>query len=181
MEKTKFNQLLKNYKTDRESFIKLYEYYYHRIVFHIAFKFSKDIAEDVAQEFFVKLMRIEIEEDIEYPTTWVYTVCDNLAKTLVKKFKSYEQLTGDEFYEFSSNIAEREMIKDALSILDELDKKIIAMYYWEGYSLKEIAEILKYPYETIKKRHSRALKKIQKKLKNVSLNWFLAGLIIERG
>ena len=165
MKKEKFNLLLNNYKTDRNSFIELYEFYYHRIVFHVAFKFSREIAEDVAQEFFVKLLRIELDEEVEFPTTWVYTVCDNLAKTLVKKFKTYDQLTGNEFYEFSSDISEREMLKKAMGFLDELDIKIIAMYYWEGYSLKEIATILNHPYETVKKRHVRALKKIQKNLK----------------
>ncbi len=168
MDKKKFNYLLDNYKTSREAFSELYEYYFHRIVYHVSIKFDKSFAEDVAQEFFIKLMRIELDEPVEYPTTWVYTVCDNLAKTFMKKFKTYEELSGDEYYEFSSDLSEREMIKNAMKDLDELDKKIVGMYYWEGYSLKEIAEILAHPYEMVKKRHLRLLKKLNKNLKKLS-------------
>lgn len=170
MDKKKFNLLLDSYKTDRNSFIELYEYYFHRIVYHISIKFGKTFAEDIAQEFFVKLMRIQIDEPVEYPTTWVYTVCDNLAKSLIKKYKSYEELTGNEYYELQSDISEREVIRSAMKDLDEIDKKIVGMFYWEGYSLKEIADILKLSYEMVKKRHARLLKKLNKNLKKLSPN-----------
>lgn len=169
MDKNKFNSLLQNYKTDQRAFTELYDYYFHRIVFHVTWKFGRDISEDVAQEFFMKLMRITLDEPVENPTSWVYTVCDNLAKTVIKKQKPYDELTGEEFYEFSSDVGERETIQNALKVLDETDEKIVLMYYWEGYSLKEIASILHLPYETVKKRHPRALKKMQKILKNLSL------------
>lgn len=167
MDAQKFNYILANYKRDKQCFIELYEYYYHRIVFHVGWKFGKEVAEDVAQDFFVKLMRIELDHPVEYPTTWVYTVADNIAKSFIKKFKTYDELTGDEFYEFSTDVSEREMLKTASNELDLLDKTIITMYYWEGYSLKEIASITNNSYEMIKKRHARALKKMGKVLKKL--------------
>lgn len=168
MNKSKFNEILNNYKTSRRAFDELYAYYFHRIVFHVAWRFGKNIAEDVAQEFFIKLMRIELDEPIEHPATWVYTVADNIAKSYVKKFKQYDELKGDEFYEIDDG-SDGEMLKKAVSKLDDIDSKIVYMYYWEGYSLKEIAPILGYPYETVKKRHLRAMKKLNKILKELSL------------
>lgn len=169
MEKSQFNKLLNAYKTSKDSFDELYRCFFHKIVYHISWKFSREIAEDVAQEFFLKLMRIEVDEPVENPTSWVYTVCDNLARTYIKKNKSYDELTGNEFYEFISDVDEREEIKNAMSELESIDKKIITMFYFEGYALKEIAVILGQNYETVKKRHQRALKKLNKILKNVSL------------
>lgn len=169
MDKSQFNKLLNAYKTSKQAFDELYRCFFHKIVYHVSWKFSRDIAEDVAQEFFLKLMRIELDEPVENPTSWVYTVCDNLAKTYVKKNKTYDELTGNEFYEFISDVGEREEIRKALGELENVDKKIVTMFYFEGYQLKEIADILNQNYETIKKRHQRALKKLNKILKNVSL------------
>lgn len=168
MDKARFNKLLSEYKSSQRAFDELYTYYFHRIVYHVSWKFSREIAEDVAQEFFLKLMRIELDEPVENPTSWVYTVADNLARSFLKKYKSYDELTGDEFYEFISDFDERETIKKCLAELTSAERKIVVMYYFEGYSLKEIAGIIGENYDAVKKRHARTLKKLQKIFKKVS-------------
>ena len=47
-------------------------------------------------------------------------------------------------------------------MLDSVDEKIIRMKYYEGMSAKEIAANLDIPYETVKKRHQRSLKKLRR-------------------
>lgn len=169
MDEKRFNKLLTEYKTSQKAFDELYEFYFHRIVYHVSRKFSREIAEDVAQEFFLKLMRIELDEKVENPTAWVYTVADNIAKSYLRKYKPNEELSGDESYEFLSGYEESEVVSKCISELEPTDKKIVALYYFEGYSLKEIAGIIGEKYETVKKRHSRALKKLDKIFKKLSL------------
>lgn len=60
---------------------------------------------------------------------------------------------------------EQSMIVDqAVAGLDEASQKIIRMKYYEGLSTREIAESLNVPYETVKKRHTRSMKKLRKLL-----------------
>lgn len=53
MDSKRFNRLLKTLKKRSRSFDVLYEYYLHRIVYHITRYVGSDrVAEDVAHEFF---------------------------------------------------------------------------------------------------------------------------------
>ncbi len=162
MEVKEFNRLLTEYKTNRKSFNRLYDYYYPKIVFHVGLKFSKDIAEDVAQEFFIKLFKIEISYVIESPNAWVYTVADNIAKTYIVKNKPFVEFKGDECVEFVTDVYDKEIVANIFKELDDTDKAIFGYHYFEGYTLKEIADLLSLTYESVKKRHIRALKKLKK-------------------
>lgn len=55
-------------------------------------------------------------------------------------------------------------LEAALGTLNPMDEKIIRMKYYEGMTAKEIAASLGLPYETVKKRHQRSLKKLYKAL-----------------
>ncbi len=52
--------------------------------------------------------------------------------------------------------------------LDVTEQKITEMYYWEGYKLKEIAEILGLKYSSVKQKHKRLIKKIKNSLLDVT-------------
>lgn len=58
----------------------------------------------------------------------------------------------------------------ALESLTEEDAAILRMKYYGGMSFREIAASLELPYETVKKRHQRGLKKMKK--------FLLAGLVL---
>ena len=59
---------------------------------------------------------------------------------------------------------QREELEAYLQKLDPLDEQIIRMKYYGGMTAKEIADSLGLPYETVKKRHQRSLKKLRKAL-----------------
>lgn len=61
-----------------------------------------------------------------------------------------------------SQMEEREALDAYLHMLDPVDEQIIRMKYYGGMTAKEIAASLDLPYETVKKRHQRSLKKLQK-------------------
>lgn len=61
-----------------------------------------------------------------------------------------------------TDFEQKEDIERYLHMLDTVDEKIIRMKYYEGMTAKEIAESLDIPYETVKKRHQRSLKKLRK-------------------
>lgn len=52
-------------------------------------------------------------------------------------------------------------LEKAMSALKPEDAEIIRMKYYEGMTVKEIADSLNLPYETVKKRHLRSLSKMR--------------------
>lgn len=56
---------------------------------------------------------------------------------------------------------DRELVSEALNKLSSDDRKIVELRHYEGYSLKEIANMLGIKYETVKKRLQRAYKKLR--------------------
>ncbi len=164
METQKFNILLKLVRYDENAFEELYQYYARRIVFHLSATYGRELAEDISHEFFMKLITGQIEyKYIDKPTSWIYTCCENMAKTRIRLDSKYGILYDN--LEYKEKLYESIEVKNILDTLDELSKNIIFLYYWEGYNLEEISEIVQIKYATVRKRHSRAIAKLRKILK----------------
>lgn len=79
MDERSFNYFLKNIHK-KQCFDKLYDFYYRRIVLHINRRFNMGtLSEDVAQECFMKLLEKKDFKHIEYYTSWIYKICENIA------------------------------------------------------------------------------------------------------
>lgn len=176
MDPLSFNRLLKRIKTDADALDRLYNYYYPRIILHIKKAYPGASAEDVAQEFFFMLLKSETQGYIIKPTSWVFAVCENLVKSRYKKeavsFPASDLLESvedpsDMSERVLENIRSHEIFK---LIKDEATKEIIYLYYWEGYSQKEIAERLGMTAANVRKKHSRAIKFLKKTQIEVSHN-----------
>lgn len=161
----KFNILLNNANKNEKAFEILYNFYYKRIVAQIAKNFGKEFAEDVAQEFFIRLVKSDKKyEYIKNPTAWVFTCCENIAKT--KLAKENGKISFNEEIGVSSALDfdfENTFIGTELNKLDDISKEIIILHYWKGYSFEEIAGILGITYDAVRQRHKR----LKKKLKNI--------------
>jgi len=62
-------------------------------------------------------------------------------------------------------------VNEALSQLDENHKEVTILYYYDGFSVKEISKILNIPQGTIKSRLSRARKKLEKLIRKEETQW----------
>lgn len=165
VEAKKFNKLLKQINSNKFALNEIYSFYYKRIVIFLLPDYGEYIAVEVAQDFFVHLCDIAQKQDyVEYPTSWIYKCCDNMAK---RKISYQSRLT-----ELPDNIVAKQDVDktiygelyDQLKLLDDTSQKIIKMYYWYGYSLKEIANMLGKKHSAIRKQHSRALAKLKNKI-----------------
>ena len=58
MNEREFNRLLKRVCYDKEAFVRLYRFYYPRIILYIAKECPEADAEAVGQEFFIRLIKI---------------------------------------------------------------------------------------------------------------------------
>ncbi len=166
MEAYIFNALLDKIHNDPDALKALYSYYYSRIILHLQKQFNHYIAEEAAQQFFLQLMTNNKEYPyIQYPTSWVYTCCNNIAKRLIskdsrnfplidtmpdKEMISIEEIFGDLYYLVSQQ--------------DSIAQEILKLHFIEGYNLKEIANMLNISYANIRQKYSRTLKKMKKDL-----------------
>ena len=164
MEAKEFNRLLKDVKWNEKAIENLYAFYYPRAVKHFSAKYGLMLAEDATQEFFLHLLKIcDKQEYVKSPTGWIYTCIENIIKRKIqfesKYFYMAETATFIETVESNENdIYADELLKD----LNPLEQKIIYLIHWEGYSRKEIADIVHLTPANVRQIYSRSLKKIKK-------------------
>jgi len=155
----RFNWLLNRYKYDREAVQELYECYYPWIVRYINWQFRGAVdGRDIAQQFFLKLFSYK-SHPIRAPNAWVRTVARNLAIDILRKNgnrqKAEEFAAAPERVDLPGNVSEE------LACLNETEKKIVYLKYWERYKLKEIADLLQIKYGCAKTIHAAAKMKIK--------------------
>lgn len=173
MDVIKFNLLLNRALTDKEALSALYKYYYPRIILHIKRTYPKADAEETAQEFFLNLMKRKSYKFVKNPASWIYASCKNIIISKHEKFgnETFVAFENSEilFSDVMKNMNTEQVFENAdlieriFSLIgDETAKKIIYLYYWEGYNLREIAAILKMKTSTVKQKYRRAIIKIKK-------------------
>ncbi|MBE6758936.1 MAG: sigma-70 family RNA polymerase sigma factor [Ruminococcaceae bacterium] len=113
-------------------------------------------AEDAVQEAFVRLMtRAPDFRDAGHEKAWLLRVTINIARN-IRKSKAREALPLDDSMPVAAESSEQqgELLQLVLG-LPEKYSTIIHLYYYEGYSIKEIADILRLPSATVGTRLAR--------------------------
>ena len=161
-----FNAFLKKMHSDSHAIEDIYIFYYPRIVKRISEKYGYILAEDVAQEFFLKLIQsCDKQAYVEYPTSWVYTCAENIAKRKIHCDSKYTYLLQETVAAKKDDIFNKLFAEDILKYLNKTEQQIVYLYYWEGYNQTEISNILKLTHSNVRQIHSRAIKKLKKWLK----------------
>lgn len=119
-------------------------------------------AEDAVQETFLKLMTKNPQfKDEEHEKAWLLRVTINISKNMLKSYgRNSLPLKEDIPYSDSGNFE----ILNAVSSLPEHYRTAVHLHYYEGYSIKEIAQILKLPSATVGTRLARARKLLKNTL-----------------
>jgi len=139
---------------------------YHSTVFRLSFGYVKnhEDAEDIVQDAFLKLYTTEIKfESDENVKAWLIRVAINLSKDLLKShwFKRRAELSSD----IPADTNEEETLSACIKKLKPEYSTILFLFYYEGYSTKEIAEICRISVSAVTTRLARA----RKQLKNLLL------------
>lgn len=139
---------------------------YADMVYRIAFMMvkNKDDAEDIFQEVFIKLLTGNtkfISE--EHRKAWIIKVTKNKCLDFLKKSCNKNKAELDE------NIKTEE--KNNYGVLDEVNKLpekykiVIYLFYYEGYKISEISEILELNESTVKSQLVKARELLKESLK----------------
>jgi len=147
---------------------------YSKTVYRLALAHVKTThdADDVFQDVFLRLIsKPRTFESEEHRKAWLIRVTINRCKSLKTSswFKKTEPLDNiDETAVYEIKMAETETdISAYLSALPHKQRTAMYLFYCEGYSTKEIAEIMKTKDSTVRSWLMRARAKLRIELKGV--------------
>lgn len=177
-----------NDKTTLEFFEEMYHSTY-KLVYYIINRIinNSDITEDLVQDTFVSAYR---NIDSLQPKTkesfkaWVGVIASNKAKDYLKKMKPYLfSDVGSENYEYEPEDVRSELRPDEVAHSEELrllvdkamedlpedQRLVIMMFYYQQYSIKEIAQLTDITESTVKSKLHYAKSKIRVSFEKTSI------------
>lgn len=162
----------------KKMFTELYDTHADAIFRFCFFKTGdREIAKDLTQDVFMKVLNYLVEKDIQNPKSFIYTIARNAVIDFWRKSKSVpESHLPEGFFE---SIAENDSTQTTddhstfLSLLDKLsefDREVIILRYVDEMSSKDIAEMLGERQNTVLVRISRAKEKLRILLRKTKKN-----------
>lgn len=136
----------------------------YRVAFSIL-KTEEEIYDAISSTTVIVFEKIHTLKNEEYFKTWLtrilinecYKIYNQNKKIIHLETYNQEKLTYNDTY---VDLDIRNLIKD----LDKDLREIVMLYYFEEFSVKEIAKIVRIPEGTVKSRLSRARKVLEKAL-----------------
>ena len=151
----------------KPSIDEIYEEYYQKVFSYINSRINNyHDSEDLCEDVFIKVFKNmeKFDESKSALSTWIFNITKN---TLIDFYRtrhdSYELLDNYEYVEEKDDVSQSELadLASALNKLNEEERDIIVLKYYEGYSLKEIGEKMSLTYGVVKLRHNSALEKMK--------------------
>ena len=142
---------------------------YQNDIFRASFIISKNYAdaEDVTQETFLRYYRSRREFDSEsHIRAWLLRTAMNLSKDLLKSFFRKSSVSLEEYADsipFES--PEDSALFTEVMALPKKYRAVIHLFYYEGYTAKEIAEMLDLSPGNVRMRLTRAREMLKERLK----------------
>ena len=162
--------------TDRSSsslsFDQLYELY-ATAVLRVSYYYlgNREMAEDVTQDVFVKLIMNKPFLEQGREKAWLLKVALNRCRDLWRSSWIKKVVLGhpggecfpapDEI----GQITDRHSLAEAVGLLKPEFKEVVLLFYYQGFTVTEISEMLQIAEGTVSSRLSRAREKLQKELK----------------
>ncbi len=152
---------------DMNSYISSVVDKYSDMVFRAAYHALCDrhYAEDITQEVFLQLCRVNpVFESDEHEKAWLLRVTINMCKNYNKKRFAHPSV------ELTENIPVHDEYNDgtvlgAVMSLPQKYKSVVYLFYYEGYQIKEISQILDMNQNTVSSLLMRARAKLKELLK----------------
>lgn len=132
---------------------------------------DSQLADDIAQDAFIKAyVSYESLKDKEKFNSWIYQISYNTFISYKRSSKTTVDLSATT--DFSSDGLADDKFKyqalyAALEKLSEKERIAILLFYLEGYSIKEIANITGHSQEAVKQHLSRGRINLKKHMENI--------------
>jgi len=121
-------------------------------------------AEDILQEVFIRVLEKKpVFQSPEHEKAWLIRVTVNQCKSRLRS--TWWRKTEPLLDTYPAKTNEQEYLIDSVMALPTKYRVVIHLFYYEGYSTKEIAEITQQKEPTVRSLLTRARKKLQSLLK----------------
>ena len=167
--------LLRCQQGDGEAFAELVRRWQARLFRHACrMTGRREAAADVVQESWLAVLRgLPRLADVDAFPKWVYTIVTNKSADWVRKQQRQRRLTEawsekqqEEARAASDTKGRPSSLADALEPLSTRERGLVTLYYVEGFSTEEIADILAIPRGTVKSRLHAARAKIRAQMED---------------
>jgi RNA polymerase sigma-70 factor (ECF subfamily) len=159
------------HETLQNQFLSAFDAYNDAIFRFCALKVStREVAQDITQEVFMRYWQsLRKGEALQNERAFLYTIARHLVIDWYRKKKdsSLDVLTeaGIDFAgDNSKSITDQAEVQEVLAVIQKLeegDREVLLLRFVEGFSPKEIAEVLEESANVVSVRIHRALKKVQ--------------------
>jgi RNA polymerase sigma-70 factor (ECF subfamily) len=184
-------ELIHQVKQGNDNAFEQLVYRYDRTVLSIALKYTgnTDDAKDLYQEVFIRAYRgINNFQFRSEFSTWIYRIAVNVCLSYKSRSKEYLKVSikeEDDDTDFTKDASEQlvyegsspeeeaagselaEIVDAALETLSPRQKITFVLKHYEGYKIREIAEMLNCKEGTVKKYLFDAIKNLRKKLSGI--------------
>ena len=162
-------------KGNDDAFLILFQKY-EQDIYRTSFVFVKnqndalDVVQETAYQSFKSIKNLK---EPKYFKTWLMRITINCALDLLRKQKNVVQMKP-EVVEFISGDVNEDIflemtVRDLIERLNEDEKSVIVLRFYEDLTIKEVSETLGIPLGTAKTILYRALNKLRKDLKGESV------------
>ena len=149
-----------------EQFLELYEPIY-KDMYRLAYYYlgnaqdAEDVVGETVLKAYEKFASLRKKEAFK---SWIFTILVNQCMTFLRKktVKGTSELIEEPSFE--SNMEDKAVAEELLSVLSEEERQIVVLSVFGGYKGEEIAKILHIKHSTVRTKYRRALKKMERYL-----------------
>ncbi len=159
--------------------VEAFEYilsYYEKSIYNYCLRILRNVddAKDVTQQTFIKIYnnhkKIDPDKNIK---TWVFTIATNTAYDSIRSKKSKNEVSLEDSFETidtgQSYYIEEGIVSDVEKALESINpdyRKVLLLFYQQGFGYQEIADIMNIPLNTIKTYISRGKEQVKEYLQD---------------
>lgn len=149
---------------------------YQDMIYRIALNCTGNAADaqDISQEAFLRLYRCgKTFSTGEQQRAWLIRVTINLGKNTIRsrwhRIMQQNQEDAVERAGQSADVMESNVVTEQMQKLSKQDRMVLHLYYYEEYNTKEISSLMDMQEAAVRKRLSRARKRLAKLIKEESM------------
>ena len=135
---------------------------------------SKDDGMDVTQDVLVKMLESNFVLPREKIRSWMYRVAIRNYIDSYRREKKYQEILQEEFFREGLTSYDQELGSQLYDLLSELSSQfqtVLDLYYFQGFSVKEISHILGNSQSKVKIDLMRGRNKLKKIIKERGLSY----------
>lgn len=149
-----------------DAFIQSVAEQYSDMIFRVSFQYvrdaqdAEDVVQDVLLELLERLFRVGFESDA-HMKAWLIRVAVNKSKNLAKGNARRRKRETDYIAPRKQEAMQFDDLESALDKLSAVSREAVYLHYFEGYTAKEIAELIGKSEKAVLKCLSRSREKLK--------------------